>query len=478
MLLLAAIQTIIFLVTAIFIAIQTRKISNTLRLSMHQATLDNLHRLDELLITDDELAEVFEDRSEVAGASDSSSVWKPKPKHRTFLYFVFNLIDSLYNRFRLGIVDYHTWLPWKSWLTSILRKRHVSEFWKSVHDKRVFSQRFSDYVDHLLTSLQEQDECAIVIPFRDSEQQLRQCLDALHSHVPSEWKVCVVCDGIPRSEIQGLLSDYEWATFDFIPASGPAVARNRGLYSLRAEFIFFVDSDVTVEANSLQLMRDVLRERPALGGVQAVPIAREPSNSISRYEEAEYWLSYVQATDPILMTDQLHTHCVAYRRDVLIDIGGFDERFISPGGEDTDLSFTVEESGFQLAVATQAHVQHANPETLRGYMVKRINRIAARSRLYRKHPTKMLTDRCILSSGLTTTVLVLSVYYLSPVPILTLLLFKLLRFMYVFRRLDYSRSSSVICLGLSTIRDLLYSAFPLVYLKQLVTRRGFMGNVM
>ena len=56
-----------------------------------------------------------------------------------------------------------------------------------------------------------------------------------------------------------------------------------------------------------------------------------------------------------------------FRRRALLEIGGFDERFKTPGGEDPELSFRLLRAGYRLEYAENAMVEHSYPSSWRSF---------------------------------------------------------------------------------------------------------------
>jgi histidinol-phosphate phosphatase family protein len=123
-------------------------------------------------------------------------------------------------------------------------------------------------------------------------------------------------------------------------AAGPAAARNVGWRAARAEWIVFLDDDVTPDRDWLaRLAEDLAAADARTAGSQGrirvpVPAHRRPTD----------WERNVRA----LETARWATADMAYRRVALETVGGFDERFRRAYREDADLALRVLRAGWRL----------------------------------------------------------------------------------------------------------------------------------
>lgn len=123
--------------------------------------------------------------------------------------------------------------------------------------------------------------------------------------------------------------------------TGPAAARNVGWRSSAAEWIAFLDDDVLPPDDWVdQLLADLRATAATTGAVQGrirVPLPRD--------RRPTDWERNVRG----LETARWATADMAYRRQALAAVGGFDERFPRAYREDADLALRVEEAGWRLA---------------------------------------------------------------------------------------------------------------------------------
>lgn len=138
---------------------------------------------------------------------------------------------------------------------------------------------------------------------------------------------------------------------------GPAAARNVGwqLVPRDVEWVAFLDDDVLPPADWAERLADDLRAAaadPVIAGSQALisvplPTDRRPTDS----ERGTAGLS----------TAWWITADMAYRRDVLARVGGFDERFPRAFREDSDLALRVQDAGYRLVTGNRCTVHPTKP---------------------------------------------------------------------------------------------------------------------
>jgi histidinol-phosphate phosphatase family protein len=131
------------------------------------------------------------------------------------------------------------------------------------------------------------------------------------------------------------------------PARGPAAARNAGWRAARAEWVAFLDDDVVPPPDwRARLEDDLAAAGPRVAATQGrivVPVPARPTD----WERNVAGLEHAQWA----------TADMAYRRDVLVAVGGFDERFPRAYREDADLGLRVVKAGWEI-VRGRRHVVH------------------------------------------------------------------------------------------------------------------------
>lgn len=133
-----------------------------------------------------------------------------------------------------------------------------------------------------------------------------------------------------------------------LPAnSGPATARNVGWRAASAQHILFSDDDCVPTTGWVRGLADAL-QTAALAQGATLPNPDQLSNS------GPFSRTLVVRRE----TGYYPTCNMAYRRDVLERLGGFDERFRNPAGEDTDLAWRALDAGSTCTFVSDAVVHH------------------------------------------------------------------------------------------------------------------------
>jgi len=121
---------------------------------------------------------------------------------------------------------------------------------------------------------------------------------------------------------------------------GPAAARNVGWRSANSEWVAFLDDDVVPAGDWRRSLAADLSRLPAqVGGSQGrVDVPLPPCRRPTDWERNTAGLACAHWI----------TADIAYRRDALERVGGFDERFRRAYREDADLALRIRDAGFGL----------------------------------------------------------------------------------------------------------------------------------
>ncbi len=170
-------------------------------------------------------------------------------------------------------------------------------------------------------------EVSVVIPAYNAERTLGETLASAVGQTFEDLEILVVDDGSKDATADIARGDGdERVRVLSTPNRGVAEARNLGIGEARGQFIAFLDSDDVWKPSKLERQVTLLRARPEVGlcftaamrgDAEGRPIAAMPVSERRDYCEA-------------LLLHSMVAGCISsgvVRRDLALDLGGFDPRF-------------------------------------------------------------------------------------------------------------------------------------------------------
>ncbi|MGA2260223.1 MAG: glycosyltransferase [Acidobacteriota bacterium] len=227
---------------------------------------------------------------------------------------------------------------------------------------------------------------SIVIPARNEGRRIVQCLQALsrQSLDRGQYEVIVVDDGSDDDTADVAIRN--GARVIRQQNKGPAAARNRGIEEARGEIVLFTDADCIPDEHWAGRLSKPLFQ-PTIQGTVGRILSRQ-SNWIAGWVQLELEERYSRMGQQERI-DFLNTGNCGFKRAVLSQ-SRFDESL--RWAEDLELSFRLAQAGNRMVFVQDALVEHAHPENLSSYMLRKFRYASCAPRIYRRHPNKLLSD--------------------------------------------------------------------------------------
>jgi cellulose synthase/poly-beta-1,6-N-acetylglucosamine synthase-like glycosyltransferase len=149
--------------------------------------------------------------------------------------------------------------------------------------------------------------------------------------------------------------------------SGPARARNLGVKAATGEIVLFLDADVCVAPDTLSKIGDEFSWDPDLSALMgSYDDSPSEQNFVSQYRNLMHYFVHQNGRRE---ATTFWAGCGAVRRQVFLDVGGFDERYGTPAIEDIELGYRLSRAGLKLALRADLQVKHLKAWNL-GSMMK------------------------------------------------------------------------------------------------------------
>jgi glycosyltransferase involved in cell wall biosynthesis len=242
---------------------------------------------------------------------------------------------------------------------------------------------------------------SVVIPTYHRPGLLERCLHALLEQDldPSRFEVIVADDAASeetRCQVARMAAPARDRGFCLrcVPVSGthgPAAARNVGWRAARGQIIAFTDDDCVptltwlsaglaafglpcdqLDAGNTGEYGDTAQRIDGISGRVVVPLCGAPT---------DYQRNEARLADASFVTANSF-----YRRDALVAVGGFDERFRLAWREDSDLHFRLLEGGRRLVATSDAIVTHPTRPAPWGVSIAQQRKSMYNALLYKQHP--------------------------------------------------------------------------------------------
>ena len=224
---------------------------------------------------------------------------------------------------------------------------------------------------------------SVIVCTYNGHNPIRDTLEGLRNLRYPNFEVIIVDDG-SSPPIERMVAPYG---FQIIRTrnQGLSAARNVGIEAATGEIIAYLDDDAYPDPDWLSYLADAFAKSTHVGvGGPNIP------------PPGDGRIAYCVANAPggpihVLLSDELAEHIpgcnMAFRREALQAVGGFDPRF-RVAGDDVDLCWRLQERGGTLGFCPGAMVWHHRRKSIRAYWKQQVGYGRAEALLAEKWPEK------------------------------------------------------------------------------------------
>jgi GT2 family glycosyltransferase len=224
---------------------------------------------------------------------------------------------------------------------------------------------------------------SVVVCSCNGAQTIAETLAALENLAYPDYEIIVIDDG--STDHTSTIASKHNVRLIRTANNGLSVARNQGLEAATGEIIAYIDDDAYPDPHWLTFLAAAFlrTEHAGVGGPNfAVPgdgavadcVANAPGGPVH-----------------VLLSDDIAEHIpgcnMAFHREKLSAIGGFDRRF-RVAGDDVDVCWRLQERGWTLGFVPSAVVWHHRRNSIRSYLKQQFGYAKAEALLAEKWPDK------------------------------------------------------------------------------------------
>jgi len=203
---------------------------------------------------------------------------------------------------------------------------------------------------------------SVIIPVRNGELTLERCLNSIVKQSISQYEIIVVDNSSNDSTpdiVRSFSSSDPRIVYRFEPRRGRGPARAEGIRVSRGSVLAWTDADCEVPTDWLERIIEPIM-KSGEGVVQGNEDLMQMGFWSNLAQDAGQRHYEGQILDPPYI-DHVDTKNFAIRKDILMEIGGFDRRLRAL--EDFELKIRLKRSGYRTLFLRDLRVKHYHRET-------------------------------------------------------------------------------------------------------------------
>ncbi len=203
---------------------------------------------------------------------------------------------------------------------------------------------------------------SVVIPTHNGARTLADCLTALRasSLLPNE---IIVVDDASTDDSAQIAERFQCCVIRLPENVGAARAKNRGAHAATGDILFFTDDDVMVARDALARLAENFADAQIAGMVGLLDAQIPFTNFASNFKNL--WMRFTYERVPRENIGLFYTSIAAMRRDIFLQLGGFDENYRGASiTEDTEFGQRAWAAGYSIRLDERVTAEHHKRYTL------------------------------------------------------------------------------------------------------------------
>ena len=205
----------------------------------------------------------------------------------------------------------------------------------------------------------------VIMPSYNSNSTIFDALSACQKmEYPGKFDILVIDDGSQDGSYEKLEGMEGITLLRNEKNRGKASALNFAMQHAKGEIVACIDSDTYPAKDCLRKAVKHFYENPKVASVVVFVCVNNPKTLLQRIQEIEYWISFGFFFRTIASIDGLYVTpgpTALYRKDILLGMGGFDEKNLT---EDMEIALRMQKMGYKIRACHETKVLTEVPGTL------------------------------------------------------------------------------------------------------------------
>lgn len=196
---------------------------------------------------------------------------------------------------------------------------------------------------------------SIIIPVYNGGKAFEASLSSVAAAVRPQDEIIVVADGESDGAYR-IAPQFGAKLIKLEKNGGPGRARNHGARAAKGDILFFVDADVTVRPDALQVIENIFRNDPGLSAlIGSYDEAPSQPNFVSQFKNLLHHYVHQKGSTE---ASTFWGACGAMKRDVFLKFGGFAEYYTRASIEDIELGYRLTVAKHRIRLAKDLQIKH------------------------------------------------------------------------------------------------------------------------
>jgi len=227
---------------------------------------------------------------------------------------------------------------------------------------------------------------SIIIPVYNSSLTLNECLSSVFKSIYTNFEVIIVSDNCTDNSVE-IAKKYKTKIIELSENKGPGNARNIGSKRADGDILLFIDADVIISPNSLNIITDNFSNE----GVDAIQGVYSHNTNYRKLATQFYqsYLSYYVWSKNKKYASTLVTGCFSIKKKIFEKMDGFDANIKNASCEDEKFGYSLIASGYKILIVRNLQVEHrVNYNTIK-FIKRRFNQDLDRVKFYLREKSFM-----------------------------------------------------------------------------------------